>query len=54
MYDNEITALLVIDPYNDVISEGRKIWDRLKGVAETNECVPHMTQVLGAVRKADI
>ena len=26
-YDKEITALLVIDPYNDFISEGGKIWD---------------------------
>jgi nicotinamidase-related amidase len=54
MCDKEITALLVIDPYNDFISEGGKIWDRLKGVAETNECVPYMMQVLDAARKADI
>jgi nicotinamidase-related amidase len=53
-YDKKITALLVIDPYNDFISEGGKAWDRLKGVAETNKCVPHMTQVLDAARKADI
>jgi len=25
----EITAVLVIDPYNDFISEGGKVWDRL-------------------------
>ena len=25
-YDKQITALLVIDPYNDFISEGGKIW----------------------------
>jgi ureidoacrylate peracid hydrolase len=53
-YDKEITALLVIDPYNDFISEGGKVWDRLKGVAEANKCVPHMTQVLDAARKAGI
>jgi len=35
-YEKEITALLVIDPYNDFISEGDKIWDRLKGIAEAN------------------
>ena len=29
-YDKEITALLVIDPYNDFISEGGKIWDRFR------------------------
>ena len=47
-------ASLRYDPYNDFISEGGKVWDRLKGVAETNKCVPHMTQVLDAARKADI
>ena len=25
-YDKQLTALLVIDPYNDFISEGGKIW----------------------------
>jgi ureidoacrylate peracid hydrolase len=51
-YDKEITALLVIDPYNDFISEGGKIWDRLRGIAEANKCVPNMLQVLNAARKA--
>ena len=53
-YEKEITALLVIDPYNDFISEGGKIWDRLKAVAEANQCVPHMLQVLNAARKAKV
>ena len=35
-YEKEITALLVIDPYNDFISEGGKVWNRLKTVAEAN------------------
>jgi nicotinamidase-related amidase len=52
--DKEITALLVIDPYNDFISEGGTVWDRLKAVAEANQCVPHMVQVLDAVRRAGI
>src|SRR5947199_10323553 len=53
-FDKDITALLAIDPYNDFISEGGKLWDRLKGVAEANRCIPHMLQVLNAARKADI
>ena len=53
-YDKETTALLVIDPYNDFISKGGKVWDRLKAVAEANDCVPHMLQVLSAARKAAI
>lgn len=52
--DKEITALLVIDPYNDFISEGGKIWDRIKSVAEANDCVPHMLQVLNAARAAEL
>jgi len=53
-FDKEITALVVIDPYNDFISEGGKVWDRLKGVAEANQCIPHMVQVLDAARRAGI
>jgi hypothetical protein len=33
-YDKQLTALLVIDPYNDFISDGGKLWSRLKAVAE--------------------
>ena len=53
-YEKEIAALLVIDPYNDFISEGGKIWNRLKAVAESNGCVPHMQQVLNAARQAGL
>ena len=53
-YDKRLTALLVIDPYNDFISEGGKIWNRLKAVAEANGCVPHMLQVLNVARKAGL
>jgi nicotinamidase-related amidase len=53
-YDRDVTALLVIDPYNDFISEGGKVWDRLKTVAEANGCVPHMLQVLDAARKGGL
>ncbi len=53
-YDKQLTALLVIDPYNDFISEGGKVWNRLKAVAEANGCVPHMLQVLNAARKAGL
>src|SRR5262252_4829513 len=53
-YEKEMTALLVIDPYNDFISAGGKVWDRVKSVAETNNCVPHMLQVLNAAREAKL
>jgi ureidoacrylate peracid hydrolase len=51
-YNKQLTALLVIDPYNDFISEGGKIWDRIRAVAEANGCVSHMLQTLDAARKA--
>jgi ureidoacrylate peracid hydrolase len=53
-YDRELTALLVIDPYNDFLSVGGKIWDRLKPVAEANRCIPHMVEVLEAARGAEM
>jgi nicotinamidase-related amidase len=53
-YERETTALLVVDPYNDFISEGGKIWPRIKAVAEGNNCVPHMLEVLNAARKSKL
>src|SRR5580692_11490242 len=53
-YNRSSTGLVVIDPYNDFISEGGLVWERLKGVAEANGCVPHMSQVLEASRDAGI
>jgi len=53
-YEKEITALLVIDPYNDFISEGGKFWDRIKTVAQANNCVPNMLKVLNAARQAKL
>ena len=53
-FEKRATALLLVDPYNDFISEGGKIWDRIKGVAEANSCVPHMLQVLNAARRSKV
>jgi len=51
-YESDISALLVVDPYNDFISEGGKLWDRLRPIAEANGCVPNMAKVLRAARDA--
>ncbi len=53
-YDPKITGLLVIDPYNDFLSEGGKAYDPLKAVMDANDCVPNMHEVLGAARKAGL
>jgi nicotinamidase-related amidase len=52
--NKELTGLLVIDPYNDFISEGGKIWGRVRGVAEANRCVPHMLELIEAARGAGL
>jgi nicotinamidase-related amidase len=53
-FDKERTALLVVDPYNDFISEGGKLWNRIRNVAEANNCVPNMLGVLNTSRKAGL
>jgi ureidoacrylate peracid hydrolase len=53
-YDASETALLLIDPYNDFLSEGGKIWPRVSAVAEANHCVRHMLAVLQAARSAGL
>jgi ureidoacrylate peracid hydrolase len=52
--DPSITALLVIDPYNDFISEGGKVWERVKRTAEANDCIPHMAEAMNAARAAGV
>jgi nicotinamidase-related amidase len=53
-FSKTTAALVIIDPYNDFISEGGKVWDRIKDVVEANDCIPHMLQLLTGARKAGI
>jgi len=53
-YDRQLTGLLVVDPYNDFISEGGKIWPLIRVVAKANNCVPNMLRILNAVRDAKL
>ncbi|HME89855.1 MAG TPA: isochorismatase family protein, partial [Myxococcaceae bacterium] len=48
------TGLLIVDPYNDFISDGGKLWPRVREVAEANGCVRHMSEILEAARTAGI
>jgi ureidoacrylate peracid hydrolase len=52
--DGSITAVVVIDPYNDFISEGGKVWERVRTTAEANDCIPHMASVMDAARAAGV
>jgi nicotinamidase-related amidase len=53
-FDRDVTGLVMIDPYNDFISEGGKVWDRLRPIAEANHCVPNLERVLTAARASGI
>jgi ureidoacrylate peracid hydrolase len=53
-FEKGLTGLLVVDPYNDFISEGGILWPLIKEVAEAVECVPNMLAVLLAARAAGI
>ena len=44
-----LTALLVIDPDNDFISDGGKLWNRVKAVAEANTARRSRRQMLVVV-----
>lgn len=46
------TALLLVDPYNDFLSEGGKLYERAKAVCEVTGTVAHMRQVVAAMRAA--
>jgi hypothetical protein len=37
-YPKERTALLFIEPYNDFLSEGGKLWPMVEGVAKSAAC----------------
>lgn len=53
-YRTESTALLVVDPYNDFLSDGGLLWPRLREVAEEVGLVDNMRAIHSAARKADI
>jgi hypothetical protein len=40
-YQKNLTGLLVIDPYNDFISPGGKVWDRIVTADEVVAAISH-------------
>lgn len=53
-YPPAATALLFVDPYNDFLSEGGKVWPRVKPVAEAIGLLENLRAINAAVRKAGI
>ncbi|MDQ7251068.1 isochorismatase family cysteine hydrolase [Dongia sedimenti] len=53
-YPRERTALLFVDPYNDFLAEGGKIFPRVKAVAEAVNLLDNLRRINKAVRAAGI
>ncbi|SOF02361.1 Nicotinamidase-related amidase [Streptomyces sp. OV198] len=54
IYDPRRTAVLLVDPFNDFLSEGGKIWPRLAPVAEEVGLLEHLRAVVGSAREAGV
>src|SRR3981081_3286533 len=53
-FEKDLIGLLVVDPYNDFISEGGILWPLVKEIAEAVHCVPNMLAILQAARTAGV
>ncbi|RVU28123.1 cysteine hydrolase [Streptomyces antnestii] len=51
IYDPRHTAVLLVDPYNDFLSEGGKVWPRLEPVARSVDLLDHLRSVVAAARE---
>jgi nicotinamidase-related amidase len=50
IYPAATTAVILVDPYNDFISEGGKIWERIKLVAEEVNLVANLRKLADSAR----
>jgi nicotinamidase-related amidase len=48
------TGLLLVDPYNDLLSDGGKLWPQAKAVAEAVDLLTHLRALVEAARRAGI
>ena len=53
-YDPDRTALLIVDPYNDFMSEGGKLYAATKETAEAVRMYEHLRKLIPATRAARI
>lgn len=53
-YPRSSTALLFVDPYNDFLAEGGKLWPIAAGVAQEVGLLDNLRRVVGAVRAAQL
>ena len=53
-YEPSRTALLLVDPYNDFLSEGGKVWPMVKGVADEVRLLDHLRSIVAGARSAGV
>ena len=46
------TGLLLVDPHNDLLSDGGKLWPKVKAVAEAVDLLTHLRTLVEAARRA--
>jgi ureidoacrylate peracid hydrolase len=51
-YEPERTGLLIVDPYNDFLSEGGKLYEFSRTTLQAHHVVEHMRQVLASTRES--
>ena len=49
-YHPRTTALLLVAPYNDFLSEGGKLWPRVKAIAEEVRLLDHLRALVKTAR----
>ena len=54
VFDPATTALLLVDPYNDFLSEGGKVWPRVQAIAEEVKLLDHLREIVAAARAKGI
>jgi nicotinamidase-related amidase len=54
IYDPARTGLLFVDPYNDFLSDGGKLWPRVKEVAQQVGLIENLKAVVKTVREKSI
>lgn len=53
-YTKDRTALLFIDPYNDFLSKGGKLWPMVEGIATKVGLLDNLRTITSAIRKVGI
>ena len=53
-YASDRTALLIVDPYNDFMSEGGKLYEAIKPTADASGMFDNLRKIIPAARAAKV